>query len=227
MEDHVERELKLVPGSEQLLARLFEVDHLGRFQVRGRRRDRQRNAFFDNADRSLGRAQLGFRRRIVEGRPTATWTVKGETGMSGAPGVASRYEMEVELAPETSPSLALNTLQQMARQRGAAVLADEIADALADGGAPLPAPYLETETDRRLVDLASSDEATRVELALDEVRLVGHRYEEREIEAELKRGDEDALEEIRHSIEAMGEIHPSAGSKLSRALAHLRNCDCP
>jgi inorganic triphosphatase YgiF len=65
-----------------------------------------------------------------------------------------------------------------------------------------------------------------VELALDRVRLLGHKYEEVEIEAELKRGDEQALEAVRTAIEALGAVSESNGSKLSRAMAHLQACAC-
>jgi inorganic triphosphatase YgiF len=66
-----------------------------------------------------------------------------------------------------------------------------------------------------------------VELALDEVWLVGHpAAHELEIEAELKRGEDAALVAARQAIEAVGAVVESDGSKLSRALRHLARCDC-
>jgi inorganic triphosphatase YgiF len=88
----------------------------------------------------------------------------------------------------------------------------------------LARPFLELETDRTILDLESR--ANKVELALDRVRLLGHKYEEVEIEAELKRGDEAALDSVRSAIEAVGQVRESNGSKLSRAMAHLQACDC-
>jgi inorganic triphosphatase YgiF len=63
-------------------------------------------------------------------------------------------------------------------------------------------------------------------LALDRMTIVGHEYAEEEIEAELKRGDEAALSAARDAIEALGEVRESEGSKLSRAVAHVRECRC-
>jgi inorganic triphosphatase YgiF len=63
-------------------------------------------------------------------------------------------------------------------------------------------------------------------MALDRVHLVGHTYAETEIEVELRRGDEAALKAARRAIEALGEVHASVGSKLSRALEHARDCAC-
>jgi inorganic triphosphatase YgiF len=65
-----------------------------------------------------------------------------------------------------------------------------------------------------------------VELALDRVHLVGHDYRELEIEAELKHGDLAALEAIRETIEGVGQVRESEGSKLSRGMAHLNRCAC-
>jgi inorganic triphosphatase YgiF len=208
------------------MSTLAGLDRLGVFVVRRRRRELQRNSFFDNANRGLGRAKLGFRRRSVAGKALSTWTIKGESGLAPVPGIAMRSEIELELDEHTPPALALGALRQAAEQRGARVLAEQIGDALVIGGAPPAAPYLETETDRRIADLAADEHGWLVELALDDVRLVDHQYEEREIEAELKRGDLAALAEARRAIEALGEVHESRGSKLSRALAHLATCEC-
>jgi inorganic triphosphatase YgiF len=139
--------------------------------------------------------------------------------------VATRSEIEVQLDPDLAPALALGTLRQAARQRGAAALADEVEDALV-GGLPLAAPFAEMRTDRTILDLESREDGWSVELALDRVRLVDHDYAEVEIEAELKRGDEAALDSVRSAIEAVGRVGESNGSKLSRAMAHLQVCDC-
>jgi inorganic triphosphatase YgiF len=64
-------------------------------------------------------------------------------------------------------------------------------------------------------------------MALDRVQLLGHSVEELEIEVELRQGDLAALESARVAISSLGETHESKGSKLSRALAHLRDCHCP
>jgi inorganic triphosphatase YgiF len=226
MSDNEERELKLMPEDPGLLDRLADVPRLADFEVAGRRRERQRNSFYDTPSRALGRAHVGFRRRVVEGEHLARWSLKGDSDLTAQRGVSTRSEIEVQLDAHTAPLLALSTLLQVARERGAAALAEQVADALSSGERPLAQPYLETDTDRRIVDLSAAAHSWEVELALDHVRLVGHRYEEDEIEAELKRGDAEALDVVRSAIELLGPVRESEGSKLSRALAHLEQCTC-
>jgi inorganic triphosphatase YgiF len=221
--DYVERELKLVPLDESLLDTLEHIEQLGNFRARGRRRELQRNSFFDSSTRSLAAAHVGFRRRVVVGKPQATWSIKGDARRLR--GVASRSEIELQLDAETPPVLALSTLRDAARSRGAATLAEAVDDALA-GGAPEARPFLETETDRRIVDLEEATHNWQVELALDRMRIIDHDYAETEIEAELKRGGESALRAVREEIEALGPTRESEGSKLSRAAAHVADCDC-
>jgi inorganic triphosphatase YgiF len=220
----IERELKLVPADPRLLDRLAETERLGELVRVGRRHEEQRNSFFDTASRALSRARIGFRRRTIEARRLATWTLKSDAKLVG--GVATRAEVEVQLEPGMPPALAIGALREAARSRGAAVLAEQVADALAGGGLPLAQPFLEMETDRVVVDFESAERGWAIELALDRVRLVGHAYSEVEIEAELKRGDEAALQTAATAIAALGSVHPSQGSKLSRAMAHLAACEC-
>jgi inorganic triphosphatase YgiF len=221
----LERELKLRPAEPALLDRLAALDHLGPFVVTGRRREQQRNSFFDTRSRAFEAARLGFRRRVIDGRALATWTLKAE-GRT-VHGVAERPEIELQLDPELPPALVIGTLRQAARQRGAAVLAETLGDVLATDGLPLARPVLETETQRVVLDLELPERGGRAELALDGVQLVGHSYREAEIEVELRRGGEDVLQTARHAIQALGVVSESDGSKLSRALAHLRACTCP
>jgi inorganic triphosphatase YgiF len=222
--DDVERELKLVPHDPALLDRLAARTELGELVVVGQRHELQRNSFFDTASRTLGSARVGFRRRIVDGQSLATWSLKSSAAVFR--GIATRREIEVHLDPDVAPVLALGTLRQAARQRGAAALAEEIGDALIGGDLPLATPFLEMQTDRTILDLESPTHGWMVELALDRVRLLGHEYAEIEIEAELKRGDEAALESVRHAVEALGPVRESNGSKLGRAMAHLAACHC-
>jgi inorganic triphosphatase YgiF len=222
MNDNLERELKLVPLDPALLDRLAAVERLGEFSVTGRRRELQRNSFFDSCSRALAGAKLGFRRRTIPGQTMATWTLKGEGQL--ARGVSTRTEIELQLDPDTPPVLAIDALRQAARQRGALALAEQLGDALAVGGLPLARPFVETETERTLLELGAADRGWSVELALDRMRVVGHAYAELEIEAELKQGDEAALEAAREAIATFGPTQESKGSKLSRALAHLEAC---
>jgi inorganic triphosphatase YgiF len=141
-------------------------------------------------------------------------------------GVAMRTEIELQLAADTPPGLALDALRQAAAQRGALALAQELGDALADGRQPLAQPFLELQTERTLLDLERAERGWQVELALDRVQLLGHRYAELEIEAELKRGDDAALESIRTELDAFAALQAAEGGKLSRALAHLEHCRC-
>jgi inorganic triphosphatase YgiF len=221
----VERELKLVPRDAGLLDQLEVVDRLGEFAVQRRRRERQRNSFFDTASRALAAARIGFRRRIVDGERLAAWTLKADGQRSQ--GVAIRTEIELHLDPDMPPIMALSALRQAARQRGAVALSEALGEALATGGLPLAQPVLETETERAVADLTASAQGWEIELALDHVRMPGHDYAEVEIEAELKRGDLAALTAIRQAIEALGTVRESEGTKLSRALAHERQCQCP
>jgi inorganic triphosphatase YgiF len=222
--DDVERELKLVPEDPGLLDLLAAQNEFGQLVVAGRRHEVQRNSFFDTPTRSLGAARVGFRRRTIAGQPMAIWSLKSDAKVLR--GVTTRSEIEVQLDPDMAPTLALGTLRQVARQRGALALAEEIGDALSGGGPPLAQPFLELQTDRTILDLESAARGWSVELALDRVQLLGHDYAEVEIEAELKRGDESALESIRRAINALGHLRESNGSKLSRAFAHLQACDC-
>jgi inorganic triphosphatase YgiF len=222
MTENLERELKLRPLDPALHDRLAAVERLGPFSVVGRRHEAQRNSFFDSASRALSKAKLGFRRRTIEGQSLATWTLKGDGHQ--ARGVSTRTEIELHLDPATAPVLAIDALRQAARQRGAAALAEEVGDALAVGGLPLASPFLETQTDRTILDLSVAARGWAVELALDRVRLLGHAYAELEIEAELKQGGEAALEAIREAIATLGPTEESKGSKLSRAMAHSEAC---
>jgi inorganic triphosphatase YgiF len=222
--DNVERELKLVPAEPSLLDQLARIDRLGPLEARGRRHELQRNSFFDNRTRALRAAHIGFRRRTIDGQRLATWSLKADSEL--VKGVATRSEIEVQLDPDTSPAMALGVLRDTARSRGAPVVADAVGDALAAGGPPLARPYLETETDRTIVDLEAPDRGWSVELALDRMQLVGHRYADLEIEAELKHGDESALDAVRHAITELGPVTESQASKLSRAQAHLSDCNC-
>jgi len=220
----IERELKLVPLDPGLLDTLASVDHLQEFVATSKRRELQRNSFFDTASRALATARVGFRRRTIEGQALAMWTLKADG--EKLRGVTRRTEIELQLDADMPPALAIGTLRLAARQRGATELAEEVQDALAVGGLPLKDPFLETQTDRRIVDLEVAARGWSVELALDRMQVVGHDYSEIEIEAELKRGDEAALDAVRSAIEALGEVRESDGSKLSRAMAHVRNCHC-
>jgi inorganic triphosphatase YgiF len=222
--DAVERELKLVPVSDDLLDRLFSLDRLGPFTARSRRRERQHNSFFDTSTRALSRERVGFRCRRVDGQRLATWTIKGEARHVG--GVATRAEIELALDADMPPALALDTLRAAARSRGAAVLADAVEAALSAGDLPLARPFLDMETYRRFVDFEAPAEGWHIELALDQVRMIGHAYAEVEIEAELERGDEAALAAARAAIAELGSVRESEGSKLSRGMAHLDSCRC-
>jgi inorganic triphosphatase YgiF len=217
--DAVEQELKLVPASVELLEVLARIDQLGSFMARDRRHELQRNSFFDNAARGLERARVGFRRRTIAGAKLATWSIKGDAAHVG--GIATRSEIELQLDADTPPAMALSTLRSAARTYGAAALADAVDDAVAHGGLPRPGPFLETETDRTIVELASPE--AQVELALDRMRLIGHAYQEVEIEAELKQGPVESLSAVREAIAALGQVSDSHGSKLSRAVAYLRS----
>ena len=216
----MERELKLVPVDPGLLDRLGQIERLGPFVVRGRRHELQRNSFFDTPSRDLGAARVGFRRRTVDGQPQATWSLKADGKL--VRGMATRSEIELQLDADLAPALAITALTHAARSRGAEALAEAVNDALAAGGLPRAEPLLETETDRRIVDLEEPARGCAIELALDRMRLIDHDYADVEIEAELKKGGAECLDTVRQAIEKLGEVRDSERSKLSRALAQLR-----
>ena len=216
----IERELKLAPEDERVLDALEALQRIGPFQVVRRHRVRQRNAYFDTSTEALRAARVAFRRRTEAGAPMATWTLKAEGKVTGR--VVARPEIDVVLDADTPPMLALSALRETARGRGATALAEQVGDALAGSPPPQARPLLELDADRRLADLVAPGEGWQVELALDRVRLVGDEsYLDLEIEAELKRGDERALEVAESAIAQVGPVRPSPGSKLSRALAHV------
>ncbi len=222
MMDLMERELKLRPANDELLDRLEQTDQLGPLRVSRRWRESQRNAYFDTSEGALARAHVSLRRRRVQGHKQAIWTTKGPSTASA--GVTSRPEIEVTLDPETPVAQAIGLLARAARERGAPLIADALRDA-----PPLPTePRLELTTDRRLAELRPAEHDAWAELALDRVTLVGHPdYCDREIEVELKRGEESLLSTARTAIEAVGEVSESDGSKLSRALAYLGRATLP
>jgi inorganic triphosphatase YgiF len=221
MMEVMERELKLRPANDELLDRLEQTDQLGPLRVSRRWRESQRNAYFDTPDGALARSHVSLRRRAVQGQKQAIWTSKGPSTASA--GITSRPEIEVTLDPDTPVGQAIGLLARAARERGAPL----IADALRDAPAVPPEPKLELVTDRRLADLELSG-GGRAELALDRVALVGHPdYCDREIEVELKRGEESLLSTARTAIEAIGDVSESDGSKLSRALAYLGQARLP
>ena len=221
----VERELKLRPDDPGLLDEVWALRQLGPFEVVARRQEQQRNSFFDSRTRALGAARLALRRRSVAGVGMATWTLKshGQT----LRGIATRPEIELQLRDDTPPMIALGALTQAARQRGAAPLSEEVADAMRASPPPLAEPFLELVTSRRILELRQVREAgsSELELALDSVCLERHLgYAEREIEVGLRRGDEALLEVAREAIRHLGAVHDGEGSKLSRALDHVRAC---
>jgi inorganic triphosphatase YgiF len=222
--DAIERELKLVPADEALLDKLAQVERLGPFEVHSRDRELQYNSFFDSPDQALREARVGFRRRSIEGQQRATWSIKGDAKSIGA--IASRSEIELQLDADTPPAHALSALRDAARSHGAAELDKAVSGALSVGSQPQAKPFLETRTDRRIVNLEVPGRDWRVELALDRMEIVGHAYRDVEIEAELKGGDESALSEVETAIKALGEVRESKGSKLGRAQAHLDDCNC-
>src|SRR5262249_54220297 len=126
-----ERELKLVPEHAEMLDELAQVERLGPFVARGRRRELQRNSFYDSAAHGLEQVHVGFRRRRVEGQPRATWTIKGDSSHIG--GVATRSEIELSLDADLAPGLALTALRDEARTHGAATLASAVDNAMSHG----------------------------------------------------------------------------------------------
>ncbi|MBO5245563.1 MAG: CYTH domain-containing protein [Selenomonadales bacterium] len=165
------------------------------------RRVKMAARYFDTVDGALSKACLAYRTRKEGWRWVAA--LKG-SGMSEG-GLHRRMEVEREV---TSGDADLS------------VFADtESAELIAPFGGAVLLPIVETEFERTVWMLA--DSAARVEIALDEgeIRAGGKVAPIREIELELKSGDEGALHALANWLKGQFELTDENESKYARGLA--------
>jgi triphosphatase len=201
-----EVELKYRVGELATAERLLAADRVGPFAVTGgRARSTQlEDRYVDTADGALGRA--GFAVRLRQSGGETIVSVKSLARTDGPGGSVRREELE---GPADRVAAAVDWPASDAR----ALVLEHAGDA----------PLVEVVTVRQLRrkrQLKSGQ--TRVELSLDEVDVVSRgRIVDRfvELEAELKKGDEDELEALGAALDAEPMLQRALTSKLEAALA--------
>ena len=189
--------------------RLIEAERLGAFAATGRatRTTQLEDRYVDTIDGALGRA--GFAVRLRQSGAGTIVSVKSLARTNGPGGSVRRDELEGP-ADRVAPA-------------GDWPASDARALVLEHAG---DAPLVELVTVRQLRrkrQLKSPD--ARIELSLDEVDVVTRgRVIERfvELEAELLKGDENALSALADVLDGESGLHRSAGSKLETAMAAVR-----
>ena len=199
----VEVELKYRVASATAAARFAAARSLGPFRVAGRARQVQiEDRYLDTSDGALGRA--GYAARLRRGPSMTVISVKSTTPAATA--LHRREELEgpadLSLDPHAWPSSPARSL------------------ILEHAG---EAPLIELVTVRQLRRTRIlADEASEVELSLDEVAVVAAgRVLDRflELEVELRRGPSDGLEALASVLAGDPDLVPETASKLERALA--------
>ncbi len=202
----VEVELKYRVGELAAAERLLAADQVGPFAVTGgRARSTQlEDRYVDTADGALGRA--GFAVRLRQSGGETIVSVKSLARTAGPGGSMRRQELE---GPADRVAAAVDWPASDAR----ALVLEHAGDA----------PLVEVVTVRQLRrkrQLKSGQ--SRVELSLDEVDVVSRgRIIDRfvELEAELKKGDEQELEALGAALDAEPTLSRALTSKLEAALA--------
>jgi len=201
--EHVELELKYRIVDPTAATRLAAIRSLGAFRAVGRARQVQiEDRYLDTADLALGHA--GYAVRLRRGPSMTVISVKSTTPAATA--LHRREELEgpagLSLDPHSWPPSAARSL------------------VLEHAG---EAPLMELVTVRQLRRTRTlADEASEVELSLDEVAVVtGGRVVDRflELELELRRGSATALDALATVLAADADLVPETASKLERALA--------
>jgi CHAD domain-containing protein len=202
----MEVELKYRVGELAAAERLLAADHVGPFAMTGgRARSTQlEDRYVDTADGALGRA--GFAVRLRQSSGETIVSVKSLARTAGPGGSMRREELE---GPADRVAAAVDWPASDAR----ALVLEHAGDA----------PLVEVVTVRQLRrkrQLKSGQ--SRVELSLDEVDVVSRgRIVDRfvELEAELKKGDEQELEALGAALDAEPTLSRALTSKLEAALA--------
>ena len=202
----VEVELKYRVGELAAAEQLLTAERVGPFVVSGgpARSTQLEDRYVDTADGALGRAGFAVRLRQTGGETVVS--VKSLTRTNGPGGAVRREELE---GPADRVAAALDWPASDAR----ALVLEHAGDA----------PLVELVTIRQLRrkrELRSG--RSRVELSLDEVDVVSRgRIVDRfvELEAELTKGDEDALEALAAALDGEPALQRALTSKLEAALS--------
>jgi CHAD domain-containing protein len=189
--------------------RLIEAERLGAFAATGRatRTTQLEDRYVDTIDGALAKA--GFAVRLRQSGAGTIVSVKSLARTNGPGGSVRRDELEGP-ADRVAPA-------------GDWPASDARALVLEHAG---DAPLVELVTVRQLRrkrQLKSPD--ARIELSLDEVDVVARgRVIDRfvELEAELLKGDENALSALADVLDGESGLHRSANSKLETAMAAVR-----
>jgi triphosphatase len=202
----VEVELKYRVGDLEAAERLLSAERVGPFTGgNGRARSTQlEDRYVDTADGSLGRA--GFAVRLRQSGGETVVSVKSLARTAGPGGSVRRQELE---GPADRVAPAIDWPASEAR----ALVLEHAGDA----------PLVEVVTVRQLRRKRQlRSDLSRVELSLDEVDVVSRgRIVDRfvELEAELKKGDENELEALGLALGAEPTLQRALTSKLESALA--------
>jgi triphosphatase len=201
-----EIEVKFRAANRAALDAIWALDRFGTLVPRGRRTERQTNRYYERVDgRSLGPASVRW--RVVDGARTGTLTLK--LPRAQVDGVTERVEHAVELPAEVDPLTLDPTPDPLTR------LYQRV------GPVQLRTAF-ETRVERRIVDLRNR--GTTIELALDEVHLMGDPdFALYEVEAEIKRGQRESLVAIAAHLEALPGLVRESRSKHQQIIARLES----
>ena len=205
----VEVELKYRVLDSGTSDRLIEAERLGAFAATGRatRTTQLEDRYVDTIDGALAKA--GFAVRLRQSGAGTIVSVKSLTRTNGPGGSVRRDELE-------GPADRVAPARDWPASEARALVLEHAGDA----------PLVELVTVRQLRrkrQLKSPD--ARIELSLDEVDVVARgRVIDRfvELEAELLKGDENALSALADVLDDESGLHRSANSKLETAMAAVR-----
>jgi inorganic triphosphatase YgiF len=202
--DAYEVELKLQPSDAAILDAIWKLDRLGSFEVVSRRRQLQRNRYYDSRERALGGSGGSLRWRTTAGSTEGELTYKGPSEVQG--GVFRRLEITSLLPSDVDPVTVEPAPAPL-------TLAHRITT-------DLEPTELILETDRRAMRLVGN--GARVDLDLDITTMPGTDYYDLEIEAEIVSGDPDVLTQLHAQLITVGDMKPSAKGKLARGWGYLK-----
>ena len=202
--DTYEVELKLQPSKAETLDAIWKLDRLGSFDVISRRRQHQRNRYYDSRERALGKSHGSLRWRTIAGSAEGELTYKGPSEVHQ--GVFRRLEITALLPAEIDPLTVAPAPAPLALAHRTTT--------------DLEPTELVLETDRRKMRLVGH--GASVELDLDVTTIPGTDYYDLEIEAEMVSGDPDVLAQLHAELTAVGKMKPSAKGKLARGWRYLK-----
>ncbi len=203
----VETEAKL-HASRRVFAALADAPEVAGWRVAERRDTALRDTYWDTPDGRLARAGSTLRVRQNGRDPRGELTLKGpvprEAG-SGAPGAWSRTELSVAVPAGSGPP-------EWAAIPAARPVLDALRRLGASGGLRPDVVLLNPRRD--LLLRRGEDE---VVLSLDEVALEGAPYRRRYVEAELKKGQAQALQSLVETLVGQFGLRPSRRAKVQAA----------